>query len=549
MTFFMLLHGRWLLMAAAAAALLIGQAAQAAPPGAELPEPATLSYLQPLELEGEPGTPNYNARVQWNQAPTPDNGLALLARLLQANPLPRPQMLQARTLATAMGVRFAAEPLVRAQLGYFWFRMEDFRQARADFHEALRGAIWSAEQRRNLHMALANAAAAMGDAAGAVDALRPVALPSDPTMLVLYGRAQVAAKQRPQALQTGRLALVETTEDPALHREAEALVRSALKPGDDPKAFRQLSQGYGYLRHQDDLKGLAAFEAGFALGGGKAFHYADAAYAAKRLGKNHTAASYFRFALELDEPEPGFAPQQLYGYSREIEVLEREFGAQLGSPYQAGALDVWQLAAEGFWQPPEFGYRDGRTLQFFARAFGNVRNGLAGAVGGDTVQGGVGVRYKPWASQNVVFALERLVALGKQASDDWLLRTAYSIGAGTDLQVQRRWWPSWQVYADVAWYTDASRLLASSEGRYGPALSIEGWQELTITPCAVAALEFDSAATQQAVGVAGAGANVRLWFGQKRHRAPSSWFEVHGSYRFATADRGQGPVVRATLWL
>ena len=129
------------------------------------------------------------------------------------------------------------------------------------------------------------------------------------------------------------------------------------------------------------------------------------------------------------------------------------------------------------------------------------------------------------------------------------MRTAYSLGEGTDLQVQRRWWPSWQAYADVSWYAQAGRLLASSEGRYGAALAIEGWQELTIAPCAVAALEFDSAAQQQAVGAAGAGANVRLWFGQQRHRAPSSWLEFHWSYRWATADRGQGPVVRATLWL
>lgn len=524
------------------------QATYAEAPAADLSQPATLSYLQPLELHGEPGTPLNNAQLLWNQAPTAENGLALLARLLQANPLPRAQMLQARTLATALAVRFPRQPLVRAQLGYFWFRLEDFRQARADFYQALQGDIWSAEQRRNLHQALANSAAAMGDFAGAVEALRPVAVAGDPAMLLLLGRAQVAAKQRPQALKTARLALA-ATEDPALRAEAEALARAALKPSDDPRAFRQLSQGYGYLRHGEDLKGLQAFEAGFALGGGKAFHYADAAYAAKRLSKNRMAAADFRFALELDESEPGFAPQQVFGYSREIEVLEREFGAQFGSPYQAGALDVWQIAAEGFWQPEGVGYRDGRTLQFFLRTFANLRNGASGAVGAETAQGGVGVRYKPWASQNVVFALERLVALGQRTSDDWLLRTAYSIGAGTDLQVQKRWWPQWQVYADVSWYTDAARLLASAEGRYGPALAIDGWPELTILPCAVAALEFDSAAQQQGVGVAGAGANVRLWFGRQRHRAPSSWLEIHGSYRWATADRGQGPVVRATLWL
>lgn len=100
-----------------------------------------------------------------------------------------------------------------------------------------------------------------------------------------------------------------------------------------------------------------------------------------------------------------------------------------------------------------------------------------------------------------------------------------------------------------AWAAGARRWLASSEGRFGSTLVINGWQDLNIAPCAVAALELDAAAQQPAVGAAGASANVRLWFRQQRHRAPSSSFEFQGSDRSATADCGLGPVVRATVWL
>ena len=44
-----------------------------------------------------------------------------------------------------------------------------------------------------------------------------------------------------------------------------------------------------YVRQGDDAEALAAFERGFAFGSGKAFHYADAAYAAKRSGDKATS--------------------------------------------------------------------------------------------------------------------------------------------------------------------------------------------------------------------------------------------------------------------
>ncbi len=492
-------------------------------------------------------TPLQQARDNWQQLQSADNGLALLALLLANQPLETAELLEARALASALGLRFPDHPVVRAQLGYFWFYVEEFRQARADFTAALLGKGWSAEQRRNLVTALASSAEAMGDWRGAEEALRTVAA-DYPQVLLRLGWAQLASRQRAAALRTGRLALSKAA-DSTQRAQAQALIKSALTPNSDPRAFRIFTRAYAHLRRGDDRKALSDFEAGFAMGGGKAFHYADAAYAAKRLSLNRTAAEDFRFALDLDEGDPSFAAQQTFGYRRETEVLERSFGGLLGSPYQAGALDVWQASAELFWQPPVIGYRDGEVVQVFARTFANLRNGDSGPVGAKTLLAGIGARYKPWKSQNVVVSAEKLLALGDAVRGDWLLRGAYSTGAGTDVQVQRAWWPSWQAYTDLGWYVAQNRLLVSAEARGGVAVALAQNGALTLLPALVAAGEYDSAAQQTGVIAAGPGINLRLWFGGDRYRAPGSWLELHTSYRWGSADRGQGPVVRATLWL
>lgn len=533
---------RWAVLGLALGSLLAGR-----PAAAEATDAPAAATETSLPGRSRPLTPLQRARDAWQAQQSPDHGLALLALLLASQPLETAELLEARVVATALGLRYPDHPVVRAQVGYFWFFVQEFRQARSDFSAALRGKDWTPEQERNLRAALASSAEALGDWRGVEEALRPMAAGS-PQVLLRLGYAQLASRQRAQALRTGRMALAAAS-DPAKRVEAEALIKSALTPNSDPRVFRIFTRAYAHLRRGDDRKALADFDAGFALGGGKAFHYADAAYAAKRLSQNRTAAEYFRFSLDLDEGDPAFAPQQVFGYRRETEVLERSFGGLLGSPYQSGALDVWQWSAEGFWQPPVIGYRDGEVFQVFARTFANLRNGQAGPVGAKTQLLGIGARYKPWASQNVVVSAEKLVALGAAVRSDWLLRVAYSTGVSGDMRVQGNRWPSWQVYADLGWYAQQDRVLASAEGRGGVALAQASRAELSALAALFVAGEFDSAAQQTSVAAAGPGVNVRLWLGGDRYRAPGSWLELHSSYRWATAERGQGPVVRATLWL
>lgn len=497
--------------------------------------------ITPLPILGNPKTPENQARAAWNQDPSPLTGLPLLSMLTDAQ-----KKTEAKALAAQLSKYFAESEQVWAQLGYFWFMMQDFKKAQHCFTQALRGTGWQPDQRRNLTEALTNSAQAAGDLTTVLDMLRPLVRSDDVQSQLRLGRTQLAMRDRRSAVATAReaAALARTAGD---REDAEKLEHDALQPIEDAKGNKLLNQAYGYMRNLDDVKGLASFHRGFALGSGKAFHYADAAYAAKRLNDNHMAIALFRFALDLNAVEKTFSDQRVYGFRREIETMEREFGALIGTPYRAGALDVWQVGVEAFWQPPVIGFRDGQILRFFARTYANVRNGENGPVGGPTLQESLGVSYKPLASQNITVTAERLFAVGKESLNDWLFRLGYSTGAGTDLRVDSTNWASWQLFAEAAFYLHARRLLVGTEVRYGVIFPTPGLKALTIYPHGLIGADLDTASTSPLADTVGPGLSLRYWFREDKYRAPRAWAEVHASYRWSDAERGRGPGLRATV--
>ncbi len=528
---------KWL--ASCAALLLWASVAQAQ---ATLPTAATASQGEDLQSTA-PTAEQAELRGQWRATPTPQTGLALHAALLAAG-----QRDDAKRLAQTLERRFAEQPVARAQLGYFWFQINEFKRSQAAFEAALRGDVWSAEQRRNLHLALASAAEAVGDLGAAIGAVLPLCETQDPAMLLRLGRLYLGDRNRPAALAVARR-LQKAATTPEQQTAAEELMVDVVQPANDTVGFYHLNQAYKHIRHHDDEAAALSFERAFALGAGRGFHFADGAYAAKRIADNALAVKWFRFALDLDSEDHAFAVQQAYGFRREVETLERQFGGQIGSPFHAGMLNVWQVGVEAFWQPPTIGFRNGQVLQVLARTYENLRNGGYGAIGWRTAQAAFGVKYKPISGENLMISLEKLVAIGTQASDDWLVRLGWSGGTNTDVLVGGGNWPSWQVFSEAAWFVQAGRLLVAGEGRLGWTLALPRVPALTLTPHALLAAEYDTASQQQHALAVGPGLNVRWWFDGDAFHAPRRWLELHGSWRWGDADRAGGPMLRATLTL
>jgi len=490
------------------------------------------------------------------------------------------QLNAARAQADALLQKYPNEPRVYAQHGFLAQRAGDPAVAEQDFAHAVQGTDWTPQEQRNLHMAWSDSAYSAKHPQAALDALNDLRDQPSADVQLRLAQSRLQLGDRDGATQAATLAVDHAT-DPAQQRYAKALLAQAMAPepqgeatsADDPRTIgqRELNEAYSHLRARDDRAALAAFQRGFANGQGNWSHYADAAYAAKRLGDNPTAIKLFRQSLDhadadakgdsgADVDNSGAArlpADRRFGYRREVEQMQRTWGMVLSGAYQTSAfglpntVSVLQGGAEVYWQPPGIGYRDGSIFQVFVRGYDNLldRNGVAGL---PTAQGSVGARYKPIKDMNLVFTAERLMRIGRLSTNDTLLRIGFSTDQGIDLQVTKPRWQTWQVYGEAAYFLNQGRMIISTEARYGHTWLLSSISDhLTVYPHIVLAGDHDNKATdrQLALGV-GPGINFRYWFRETSYSAPASWLDLTVQYRLPLthADRAKGVVARAILW-
>ncbi|WP_269503588.1 NfrA family protein [Burkholderia sp. IMCC1007] len=467
---------------------------------------------------------------------------------------------EADAVVESLSTRFPKSAPVLAQHGYMAQRQMRYDVACSDFSAAVTTGKWSGEQQRNLRLAWADSALAAKRPHEAGVALAPLAGEKSAAIQVRIAQMSLQAGDNESAIRVAELAAGDATSDGDRNMAASivAQARQADQPAPaDDTAMRKLQEAYDLLREHKDQEALDAFHEGFAGGAGNAMNYADAGYAAKRIGLNEQSVQLFEHSLDADEDEHAFDSQRKFGYRREVEQLERRWGFVLSAPYQSaafgpqGTISVLQPGVEAYWQPPKIGYQNGRILQFFVRGYGTAYDGNGNVTGMPTVQGSVGARYKPLADQNVVLTAERLFHIGSLSMTDWLMRLGYSSEGGTDLRVTEPSWRSWQAYVEGAYFIKAGRYIIYSELRYGhtwrlPMIS----DRLTVYPHVAVAGDHDNRESDQTAIGAGPGIQVRYWFREGRYTAPASYLDVTVQYRFGvtSAARARGLVVRATLW-
>ncbi len=149
----------------------------------------------------------------------------------------------------------------------------------------------------------------------------------------------------------------------------------------------------------------------------------------------------------------------------------------------------------------------------------------------DSLQAGLGVRLKPIQSLNLVLAAERLVSLGTNARDDWLLRASYSYGAGGGLPADKKRWFYYNLYLDGALIDpDDPDLFGAFEGQAGWAFRLgDKW---TAVPHLLASglIQKDDVATLSLLE-AGPGVSLRYYFGGGDYGASAAAAEFRLQYR------------------
>lgn len=297
---------------------------------------------------------------------------------------------------------------------------------------------------------------------------------------------------------------VSQTREPALRRQRildlavwlERVGRNAQAAAAYRKAARIAPQariwkaaGYAFLRSgEKSLRpaALDAFEKAAAISPDEAALWRQIGYLHKELGARREALGAFRRAWNLQPVTP---PSGGGGDDPAVtrRLLAREI-AELSDRWQ-GSLDfVWRANAPRA-APVVLSERSltssqinlslarlfdsfvgVRRVRFFGRLLAAPRRSEI-LPDDRSLQGGIGLSWQPLARHNLVLTVERLVRIGSFARNDFMLRAAWSSGAGYAPPVDGgRAWSFWSVYLDGALIDPASPdLLGNAQLRAGRA--------------------------------------------------------------------------------
>jgi hypothetical protein len=364
------------------------------------------------------------------------------------------------------------------------------------------------------------------------------------------------------ALQAGKLSpATEASLLADLGRTREARDRLASVPAGEATPQARLDMAYLSTRIGDAESARQAFAAAGAAGSLPASSLLDAGYAAMHSRHDEEAVRYFSRAIDaVNGLQLKMEPQMVYDTRRTVADLTRKWGVLasvtqrngagvepgFGATGGSGGRRATQAGVEGYYRP--WGYRNGEFVEVFARGFMTLDDQGGGFTGGDSFQGGVGVRWKPLTAQNLVLSFSRV--FGPNVKDDWLAQAGYSFDVGNDLRVDKQSWWTTRFYAEVGRYLGNQVTYGVSSLMAGRSYLVSADGRTVLFPHGFVGVEYDStpANDKTAAGI-GPGVSMRRWFREDVYSAPRSYWDVTLQYRVGLAgdDRMRGFYVNGLL--
>ena len=318
--------------------------------------------------------------------------------------------------------------------------------------------------------------------------------------------------------------------------------------------------GYARLAAGDETAAIAAFERALLRSPDDGRLLSQLGYLYQARGDGAAAARYFRQALARPAASSELGEVQRERLRREVRNLEaRAWGGMTvfwrddhpdgGRPsVSERALSQSQGLAEANLRLASLAPGQGRWIAAFTRLLWPL-DGSSPLPSDESLQAGFGLKVKPFASQTLVVAAERLVAIGAFARDDWLMRLSYSLGTGLEAAPARSHWPVAHLYADLAAIDPSDPdLQFNAESRLGWGLSLG---PAAITPHLLAAsFVQDDALGTDSLLEAGPALMLRLPIGATPQRAASLALELRLAYRIklaGSANNPDGPTFALTL--
>ena len=271
-------------------------------------------------------------------------------------------------------------------------------------------------------------------------------------------------------------------------------------------------------------------------------------------------------AYEQPAAAPSSAEAEDLQRKREIEALRREV-AYVNKDFEATAYQLYRSntsetqegastavlgAIQSFggvelaYRPPVIGFVDGRVLQVFTRfLWANEPGGIS--IDNDSWQAGLGVRYKPFASQNLYVSVERLLKIGDSADNNTLLRAQYGWTDGADIEIGEKYYNYSFLYADFGYFAQhTTNTVFYGEGRQGITFNIG--DRVTVSPHAILDGRVQSQNSSSFSYVeGGAGVTVRVPFNDTEYESYRSSLEAVIQYRANIYNAENGVVLTGIL--
>ena len=286
-----------------------------------------------------------------------------------------------------------------------------------------------------------------------------------------------------------------------------------------------------------------------------------------RDGNTEEAARWFKRAIDTERHLPIDSQEEqeqrdlnIYRMRQEVSWITNRFDLTLYQSYRssAGSFAITPTAfgggvipsqggAELSYQPPVVGFRDERILQFFTRLLWTTQPRSLD-IDEDSLQGSIGLRYKPFKTQNFFLSAEKLFKVGRNSDDNWLLRALYGWGYDTDLRPDRLYWNYTLVYGDLGYFIEAPSTWAYyGEVRQGLTFNIGN--SLLISPHLVIDGRVQSPDPGQiSYFEGGGGVSFKYLFNETSYEAYRSSIEVLLQYKAGIVNSQSGWVITGILW-
>jgi bacteriophage N4 adsorption protein A len=274
----------------------------------------------------------------------------------------------------------------------------------------------------------------------------------------------------------------------------------------------------------------------------------DLGYLYRKGSDNAEAVTWFRRAIDEAPLYPQRTEKEILAVQRDVYRMRNEIrsinnrydltgyltyrsNAAVGAAsVMGGGVLQSQGGVEFGYQPPKIGFRSGRVFQVTSRLLWNVQPGSLRFTA-DSLQAGLGVRYKPLETQNLYLGGERIFGIGDATSSGWLWRGMYSWSRGQDLMPGRRVRNYSLVYGDGGYFTPNGGMMALySEIQQGAAVRF--MSHALLKPHVVVDGRYQNHNMPQGTYVeAGGGLSLQLFLSGARYETERVGFEFIFHYK------------------